>query len=235
MAGLRPVVELMFVDFFGVAADQIFNQMAKLRYMFGGKASVPLVLRTTIGGGVGAAAQHSGCPYSTFTHFPGLKTVVPATPADAKGLLIAAIRDDDPVVFFEHKGLYGTRGPVPVVSDPVPLGRADVKRVGDDVTIVAVAKMVGESLAAAEDLASDGVSAEVVDLRTLSPLDVDTILGSVSKTGRLVIVDEDNPRCSIASDVAALAAQHAFKRLKAPVAMVTSPHTPVPFTPQPRE
>ena len=229
--GMRPVAELMFVDFFGVCMDQIFNQGAKLRYMFGGKATVPMVIRTMIGAGFRAAGQHSGCHYSVFTHMPGLKTVVPSTPADAKGLLAAAIRDDDPVIFFEHKLLYDVQGEVPPGEHVVPLGKADIKREGDRVTVVAIGRMVSMAMEAAETLASEGVSVEVVDPRTLSPLDEDTILSSVRKTRRLVVVDEDNPRCSMATDLVALVASRAFDELDAPPQMVTAPHTPVPFSP----
>jgi acetoin:2,6-dichlorophenolindophenol oxidoreductase subunit beta len=229
--GLRPVVELMFIDFFGVCFDQLHNQGAKLRYMFGGKARVPMVVRTMIGAGFRAAAQHSGSFYSVFTHFPGLKVVVPSTPADAKGLLAAAIRDDDLVIFCEHKLLYDVAGEIPEGEHVVPLGVADIKRAGDDVTIVAIGRMVHLALEAAETLAHDGVEAEVVDPRTLSPLDTDTIIASVRKTGRLVIVDEDTPRCSMATDLAALAVTEAFDHLDAPPQMVTAPHTPVPFSP----
>src|ERR671937_25157 len=207
--GLRPVAELMFVDFFGVCMDQIFNQGAKLRYMFGGKTKVPLVIRTMIGAGFRAAGQHSGSHYSVFTHMPGLKTVVPSTPADAKGLLAASIRDDDPVMFFEHKLLYDTAGEVPEGEYLVELGRADVKREGDGVTVVAIGRMVQLALEAAETLAGEGAEVEVVDPRTLSPLDEDAILASVRKTRRLV----------------------AFDDLDAPPQLVTAPHTPVPFSP----
>jgi pyruvate dehydrogenase E1 component beta subunit len=229
--GLRPVAELMFVDFFGVCMDQIFNQGAKLRYMFGGKAKVPMVIRTMIGAGFRAAGQHSGCHYSVFTHMPGLKCVVPATPGDAKGLLAAAIRDDDPVLFFEHKLLYDVQGEVPPGEHVVPLGRADVKREGDRATVVAIGRMVHMALEAAENLAGEGIEVEVVDPRTLSPLDEDTILASVRKTRRVVVVDEDNPRCSMATDLVALVAGRAFDDLDSPPQMVTAPHTPVPFSP----
>ncbi len=229
--GLRPVVELMFIGFMGVCLDQITNQAAKMRYMFGGKAKIPLVIRTMIGAGFRAAAQHSDSIYSVFVHFPGLKVVAPATPADAKGLLAAAIRDDDPVIFCEHKLLYDIKGPVPEGEHIVPLGLADVKRAGSDVTIVAISRMVLHALEAAEQLARDGISAEVVDLRTLAPLDEATVLGSIRKTGRLVVVDEDNPRCSVACDIATLAATQALEYLNAPVKLVTAPHTPVPFSP----
>ena len=229
--GMRPIAELMFVDFFGVCWDQIYNQGAKLRYMFGGKANCPLVIRTMIGAGMGAAGQHSGCHYSVFTHMPGIKTVIPSTPADAKGLLTAAIRDDDLVVVFENKMLYSMSGEVPENEYIIPLGKADIKREGTDVTIVAISRMVHQALAAADALQADGISVEIVDPRTLSPLDEETILNSVAKTHRLVIVDEDNPRCSAATDIAALAADKAFTELDAPIKLVTAPHTPVPFSP----
>ncbi len=229
--GLRPVAELMFVDFFGCCMDQIYNQGAKFRYMFGGKAICPVVIRTQIGAGVSAAAQHSGCHYSVFTHMPGIKCVVPSTPADAKGLLLTAIRDDDLVLFFENKVLYGTKGEVPEGDEGIPFGVADIKREGEDVTIVAISRMVQQSLAAAKTLAAEGIEAEVVDPRTLSPLDEGTILESVAKTHHLVIVDEDNPRCSVATDIAAMVADKGFDLLDAPVKIVSAPHTPVPFSP----
>ena len=229
--GLRPVAELMFVDFFGCCMDQIFDQGAKFRYMFGGKAKCPVTIRTQIGAGVSAAGQHSGCHYSVFTHMPGIKCVIPSTPADAKGLLLSAIRDDDLVMFFENKVLYGTKGEVPAGEDGIPLGVADIKREGDDVTIVAISRMVHQALAAAETLSAEGIEAEVIDPRTLSPLDDETILSSVAKTHRLVIVDEDNPRCSAATDIAALVADRGFDTLDAPIKLVTAPHTPVPFSP----
>jgi acetoin:2,6-dichlorophenolindophenol oxidoreductase subunit beta len=229
--GMRPIVELMFVDFFGVCWDQIFDQGAKLRYMFGGKASCPLVIRTMIGAGMGAAGQHSGCHYSVFTHMPGIKTVVPSTPADMKGLLEAAIRDDDLVVVFENKMLHGVSGEVPEGEYVIPLGKADIKREGTDITIVAISRMVHQALEAANTLQGQGISAEIVDPRTLSPLDEETILNSVAKTHRLIVVDEDNPRCSVATDIAALVADKAFTELDAPIKLVTAPHTPVPFSP----
>jgi pyruvate/2-oxoglutarate/acetoin dehydrogenase E1 component len=229
--GLRPVAELMFVDFFGCCMDQIFDQGAKLRYMFGGKAKCPVTIRTQIGAGVSAAGQHSGCHYSVFTHMPGIKCVVPSTPADAKGLLLSAIRDDDLVMFFENKVLYGTKGEVPEGNEGIPLGVADIKREGDDVTIVAISRMVHQALAAADALSAEGIEAEVIDPRTLSPLDNETILSSVAKTHRLVVVDEDNPRCSAATDIAAMVADRGFDTLDAPIKRVSAPHTPVPFSP----
>jgi pyruvate/2-oxoglutarate/acetoin dehydrogenase E1 component len=231
IAGLRPVVELMFVDFFGVAMDQIYNQAAKLRYMTGGKAKIPLTIRTTIGGGLRAAAQHSQVLYSIFAHVPGLKVIVPSTPYDAKGLLISAIRDDNPKIFFEHKQLYGIKGPVPEEPYAIPLGKADVKREGKDVTVVAAAYMVHEALKAAEKLEKEGISVEVIDPRTLVPLDKETILTSVKKTGRLVIADEDYDRCGFASWVASIVADEAFGSLKAPIKRVTTPNVPIPFSP----
>ena len=229
--GLRPVAELMFVDFFGCCMDQIFDQGAKFRYMFGGKAKCPVTIRTQIGAGVSAAGQHSGCHYSVFTHMPGIKCVIPSTPADAKGLLLSAIRDDDLVMFFENKVLYGTKGDVPEGNEGIPLGVADIKREGADVTVVAISRMVQQALVAAEALAAEGIDAEVIDPRTLSPLDDETILNSVAKTHRLVIVDEDNPRCSAATDIAAMVADRGFDTLDAPIKLVTAPHTPVPFSP----
>ncbi|WP_395066342.1 alpha-ketoacid dehydrogenase subunit beta [Paraburkholderia silvatlantica] len=227
--GMRPVAELMFIDFMGVCFDQIFNQAAKFRYMFGGKAVTPVVIRTMYGAGLRAAAQHSQMLTSLFTHIPGLKVVCPATPYDAKGLMIEAIRDNDPVIFCEHKLLYTMEGDVPEESYSIPFGEANIVRDGDDVTIVTYGRMVHYALDAAQKLAKDGIEAEVIDLRTTSPLDEETILESARRTGRVVVVDEANPRCSIATDIAALVGQKAFKELKAPVGMVTAPHTPVPF------
>jgi pyruvate/2-oxoglutarate/acetoin dehydrogenase E1 component len=227
--GLRPVVELMFIDFLGVCLDQIFNQAAKFRYMFGGKAVTPVVVRTMWGAGLRAAAQHSQSLLPWVTHVPGLKVAAPSNPYDAKGLLIQAIRDDDPVIFAEHKMLYDVAGEVPEESYTIPFGEANVVREGGDVTIVAFGRMVNTALEAADELASSGVEAEVIDPRTTSPLDTDTILESVENTGRLVVVDESNPRCSLASDIAGLVAQEAFGALRGPIQMVTGPHTPVPF------
>jgi acetoin:2,6-dichlorophenolindophenol oxidoreductase subunit beta len=230
-AGLRPIAELMFVDFLGVCMDQIFNQGGKIRYMFGGKAKVPVVIRTLYGAGFRAAAQHSACLYSVFAHMPGLKCVVPSTPYNAKGLLTAAIRDDDPVIYFEHLVLLDTSGPVPEESYIVPIGQAEIARPGKDVTVVALGRMRLFALQAAEELAKDGIDVEVVDPQSISPLDESTILESVKKTRRLVVVDEDNPRCSVAHDIVTLAAQQAFDYLDAPPQTVTAPHTPVPFSP----
>ena len=228
-SGLRPVAELMFIDFMGVCFDQMFNQAAKFRYMFGGKAETPVVIRTMYGAGFRAAAQHSQCLYPVFTHIPGLKVVTPATPYDAKGLLIQSIRDNDPVIFCEHKALYTLEGDVPEEAYAIPFGEANVTREGDDVSIVTLGRMVHVAHEAADALAKDGINCEIVDLRTTSPMDTDTIIESVENTGRLVVLDESHPRCSIATDVSVIVAQEAFGALKAPIRMVTAPHVPVPF------
>lgn len=229
--GLRPVADLMFVDFLGVCFDQIFNQAAKLRYMFGGKAKVPMVIRAMVGAGQNAAAQHSQMLHAIFTHIPGLKVAMPSGPYDAKGLLTEAIRDDDPVIFLEHKTLYDVKEEVPDETYTVPFGEANFLTDGDDVTVIAISKMVRTAKAAADRLASEGIEVELLDPRTTSPLDEDSILESVEKTGRVVIVDEGNPRCGFAADIASLIASRGFQSLKAPVQLVTPPHTPVPFSP----
>lgn len=230
-AGLRPVVELMFIDFIGVALDQLYNQAAKMKFMFGGKARLPLVVRTTCGAGMCAAAQHSQSLEAWFMHIPGLKVAVPSTPYDAKGLLISAIRDDNPVMFIEHKMLYGTEGEVPEEPYTIPFGQADVKREGTDVTVVATMAMVHKALAAAADLAKDGVSAEVIDPRTLTPLDVETIVNSVKKTHHLVVVHEAVKQAGAGAEIAASVAEEAFDYLDAPIKRIGAPFTPVPFSP----
>jgi len=231
--GLRPVAELMFVDFFGVCMDQIFNQGAKLRYMFGGKAKVPVVIRTMIGAGMGAAGQHSGCHYSVFTHMPGLKTVVPSTPADAKGLLAASIRDDDPVVFIEGEMLYNNKGEVPEQDEfLIPIGQAEVKRAGGDVTLICHSKTVAVALKAAEALAAENVQAEVVDLRTIRPLDAGAILSSVAKTNRAVVLEEGWPFAGVGAQVVDLIQREAFDLLDAPVLRVTGADVPMPYNKQ---
>jgi acetoin:2,6-dichlorophenolindophenol oxidoreductase subunit beta len=230
-AGLRPVAELMFVDFIGVAFDQLFNQAAKIRYMFGGKAKIPMVLRMPQGAGLGAAAQHSQSLEAWFMHVPGLKVAMPATPYDAKGLLISAIRDDNPVVFLEHKMLYGTEGDVPDEPYTVDFGKAEVRREGEDVTIVATSKMVLTALEAAEQLAADGISAEVIDPRTISPLDMDTIIESVKKTHGLLVAHEAVKFGGAGAEIAAQVAQDAFDYLDAPLMRIGAPFTPVPFSP----
>lgn len=229
-SGLRPVAELMFVDFVGVCLDQIYNQAAKFRYMFGGKAQTPVVIRAMCGAGFRAAAQHSQMLTPIFTHIPGLKVVCPSNAYDAKGLLIQAIRDNDPVIFLEHKNLYASEWEVPQEAYAIPFGEANIARAGNDITIVTYGMMVPYSLAAAKILKKESIDVEVIDLRTLSPIDMDTVIESVENTGRLVCVDESTPRCSIASDVSASIAQHAFASLKAPIEMVTAPHTPAPFS-----
>ncbi|MBK0291803.1 alpha-ketoacid dehydrogenase subunit beta [Priestia megaterium] len=229
--GLRPVAELMFNDFIGCCLDQVLNQGAKFRYMFGGKAEVPVTIRTTHGAGLRAAAQHSQSLYALFTSIPGIKVVVPSTPYDAKGLLLAAIEDNDPVIFFEDKTLYNMKGEVPEGYYTIPLGKADVKREGTDLTIVAIGKQVNTALTAADQLSHKGIDVEVVDPRSLSPFDEETILSSVEKTNRLIVIDEANPRCSIATDIAALVADKGFDMLDAPIKRITAPHTPVPFSP----
>jgi acetoin:2,6-dichlorophenolindophenol oxidoreductase subunit beta len=214
----------------GVCFDQLFNQAAKFRYMFGGKAVTPLTIRTMYGAGFRAASQHSQCLYPLFTHIPGLKVVLPSNPYEAKGLLIQAIRDDDPVIFFEHKALYDMEGEVPDEAYAIPFGQANVAREGDDVTIVAFGRMVNLANAAADALAKTGVSCTVVDPRTTSPLDRDTILETVEETGRLVVVDEAHPRCSMATDIVSLVTENIFGSLKAAPKTVTAPHAPVPFS-----
>jgi len=231
MTGMRPIAELMFIDFMGVCFDLLFNQAAKFRYMFGGKAVTPLVVRTAIGAGFRAAAQHSQSLHAIFTHIPGLKVVVPSNAYDAKGLLIEAIRDDDPVIFCEHKVLYDTVGDVPEESYRIPFGEANIVRSGGDITIVALARMVNFAVEAAATLSKKGIECTIIDPRTISPLDLDTIVDSVEETGRLVVVDEGYPRCGLASDIASEVAEHAFGALKAPIKKVTPPHTPVPFSP----
>ena len=232
VSGLRPVVELMFVDFMGVCFDQIFNQAAKFRYMFGGKSVTPLVVRTMYGAGIRAASQHSQCLYSIFAHIPGLKVVIPSSPYEAKGLLIQSIRDDDPVMFFEHKAMYDDEEEVPDEAFAIPFGEANLVREGGDITLVAIGRMVKLATEAADKLERDGIHCTVLDPRTISPLDDESILDSVEETGRLVIVDEASPRCNMATDISALVAQNAFGALKAPIKMVTPPHTPVPFAPE---
>lgn len=229
LAGKRAIAELMFADFVGVCLDQLYNQIAKFRYMFGGRSRCPVTVRVTYGAGMNAAAQHSQAVYSMLTSIPGLKVAMPTTPADAKGLLTTALRGDDPVMFFEHKTLYGVAGEVPQGEYSLPFGDAALVREGGDATIVTCGQLVGFAQTAADALAKQGIACDVIDLRTTSPLDEETILDSVENTGRLIVADESPPRCSLATDIAALVANKAFAALKAPVEMVTAPHTPVPF------
>ncbi|WP_371371783.1 alpha-ketoacid dehydrogenase subunit beta [Sporomusa aerivorans] len=230
-AGLRPIAEIMFVDFMGVCMDELFNQAAKMHYMFGGKAKIPMVLRTPCGAGMGAAAQHSQSMEAWFTHIPGIKTVMPSTPADAKGLMAAAVRDDNPVMYIEHKQLLGVKGDVPAGDYVIPLGKADIKKEGSDVTIVAWSWMVHKALAAAEALAEEGIQAEVLDPRTLMPLDTESILKSVGKTGRLVIVQEAVKTGGFGGEIAAIVAEEGMDLLDGPIKRVAMPFTPIPFSP----
>ena len=231
LTGMRPVTEIMFIDFTTVCMDMIINQMAKMHYMFGGKGKVPMVLRVNIGAGRGTAAQHSQSFHSIFMHVPGLFVAAPSTPYDAKGLLIEAIKNDNPVIFVEHKRLYNTRGMVPEESYRIPFGKAEVKRAGKDVTVFATHALVLSALEAAEEAAKDGIDVEVIDPRTLSPLDKDTLIASVKKTGRLLVADEDNKTCGVAAEVSAIVAEEAIEYLKAPILRNCSPDTPVPFSP----
>lgn len=230
-AGLKPVVEIMFNPFFTLASDMIVNHAAKLRYLSGGKSSFPLVVRMKAGAGFGAGCQHSHNLEAWVAHCPGLKVVMPGTPADAKGLLKSAIRDPNPVVFIEDMMLYFVPGPVPEGEYLIPIGEADIKRQGRDVTLVTWSKMVGTALKAAEELAREGVEAEIVDLRTLVPLDTRTILSSVRKTGRLVVLHEATRTGGFAGEVAAVVMEEAFADLKAPLRRVTGPDIPVPASP----
>jgi len=233
LTGMRPVGEIMFMDFVTLAAEQLVNQAAKIGFMFGGKAKVPFVLRTPAGSGTGAAAQHSQSLENWFVHVPGLKVVMPSTPRDAKGLLIASIRDDNPVIFVEHKLLYRTKGPVPEKPYTIPLGSAEVKREGRDVTIVATSIMVKRSLEAAEQLAQMGIEAEVVDPRTLKPLDEETIIRSVTKTGRALIVHEACRTGGYGGEVAAvIAGSEAFNYLEAPIIRLAGRDMPIPYNRQ---
>ena len=231
LAGLRPVAEIMFADFFGVCFDQIYNQIAKFRYMFGGKTTCPVVIRTAMGAGMNMGAQHSQTMYSFVTAVPGLKVVIPSNAYDAKGLMIQAIRDDDPVIFFEHKALYPRKGEVPEEAYVVPFGEASLVCEGEHVTVVAIGRMVAFAEKAIDALAKEGISCDLIDPRTTSPLDEETICESVESTGHLVVVDESPPRCSVASDIAGMVACKAFRALKAPIIQVTAPHSPVPFAP----
>jgi pyruvate dehydrogenase E1 component beta subunit len=231
ITGYRPVVEIQIATFFWVAMDQICNQASKLRYMSGGQATLPITLRTVNGVIGSAAAQHSETMYSNFLNTPGLKIAVPSNPHDAKGMLKAAIRDDNPVLFFEHLRLGAKKGPVPETDYLVPLGKAAVVREGKDVTLIAIAWMVDIALDAAKKLEADGISAEVIDVRSLVPLDKDTILGSVRKTGRAVVIDEAHKTGSAASEIAATIAEEAFSALRAPVRRVCSLDVPIPFSP----
>ena len=239
-SGMRPIVELMFVDFFGVCMDQIYNHLAKNTYMAGGHIKLPVVLTTAIGGGYNDAAQHSQCLYATFAHMPGLKVVVPSNAYDAKGLMIQAIRDDNPVMFMYHKGIMGlpwmayfegSSGEVPEQPYTLPFGQARVAREGKDLTIVSISQMVQKALLAAEELAKAGISAEVVDLRTLVPLDRQAVLKSVAKTGRLIVADEDYLGFGLSGEISAIVAENLDSlELKAPVRRLAVPNVPIPYS-----
>jgi pyruvate/2-oxoglutarate/acetoin dehydrogenase E1 component len=231
MTGMRPVVDIMFGDFMTLVMDQLVNQAAKIHYMSGGRLKAPLTIRTTLGATRRSAAQHSQSLHALVAHIPGLKVVLPSTPHDAKGLFKSAIRDDNPVVVFEDKMMFAVKGPVPVDEYVLPLGVADVKRAGDDVTLVATSSMVYVALEAAEQLAADGVSAEVVDPRTLVPLDRETIVGSARKTGRAIVVDEGHRSYGVGAELAAVIAEEAFYDLDAPVRRVSAMDVPIPFSP----
>jgi acetoin:2,6-dichlorophenolindophenol oxidoreductase subunit beta len=231
MTGMRPVVDIMFGDFIGLIMDQLANQAAKVHYMSGGKLKVPLVLRTTLGATRRSAAQHSQSLHAWVSHIPGLKVVLPSTPYDAKGLLKTAVRDDNPVVFFEDKMMYQLKGPVPEDEYTIPFGVADVKREGTDVTIVATSSMVQVALSAAENLAQLGISAEVVDPRTMFPLDKETLIASAQKTSRAIVVDEGYERYGVTAELAAVIAEGAFYYLDAPVKRMGAMDVPVPFSP----
>lgn len=231
LTGLRPIVEIMFIDFTPSCMDMIVNQMAKMHYMLGGKAKIPMVLRTNCGSTArGAAAQHSQSFYAFFLHIPGLRVVTPSTPYDAKGLLNSAIADDNPVIFVEHKRLYNTKGNVPEEYYTVPFGKADIKKEGNDITIVATQALVRNALNIAEEMEREGISIEVVDPMTLNPLDKESIFKSVKKTGRLIVADEGCLTCGIASEISSLVVQEVFDYLQSPIIKVGSPDTPVPYS-----
>lgn len=229
LTGYRPVAEIMFIDFAALAMDQIVNQAAKINFMSDGRVNVPLVIRTQGGVGNGVASQHSQSLEAWFYHVPGLKIVMPSTPYDVKGLLKTAIRDESPVMFIEHKMIYPVKGPVPEEEYSVPFGKAAVKREGSDVTIFAYSGMALKSLEAAEELSREGIECEVIDPRTLVPLDIDTLINSVKKTGKLIVVSEACSRGSVASDISARVTEKAFKYLRAPVKIVAGLNTPIPY------
>lgn len=230
--GLRPIAELMFVDFLTVGMDQLVNQAAKMRYMFGGKISVPMVVRLPAGGGVRAAAQHSQSLEAWVTHIPGLKVVYPSNPQDARGLMLTAIEDDNPVMYLEHKALYAVKGEVEDKVEPIPFGKAKVKREGRDVTVITYGKQVYDALHASEELSKEGIDVEVIDLRSLYPLDKDAIFKSVAKTNRVLIVTEENKRGGFGGEISATIAEECFDELDAPVVRIGTLNTPIPFSPE---
>ncbi|MFA5636562.1 MAG: alpha-ketoacid dehydrogenase subunit beta [Anaerovoracaceae bacterium] len=231
LTGLRPVIELMFSDFLLVAADQVINQAAKIRYMSGGQATVPMVIRTPIGAGRSSAAQHSQSMQAMVAQFPGLIIALPSTAQEAKGLLKTAIRDNNPVIFFEHKMEYNRKYQIDDVVEPIPFGKANIVREGKDITIVATSSLVMKSQEAAEKLEKEGISAEVIDLRTIVPLDFNTILESVKKTGKLIVADEAHERCGVGAEIGFQIMENAFYYLDAPVGRVNTPNVPLPFSP----
>lgn len=231
LTGMRPVVEIMFIDFSTCAMDMIVNQMAKIHYMFGGRGKVPMVLRVNIGAGRGTAAQHSQSFHAFFVHIPGLLVAAPSSPYDAKGLMNTAILDENPVIFVEHKKLYATKGNVPEEYYTIPFGKAEVKREGNDITIIATHEMVNRSLRVAEEFAKEEIEIEVIDPRTLRPIDKASILKSVKKTGRIIVADEGSVTCGISAEISAIVAEEAVDCLQAPILRVGSPDTPVPFSP----
>ncbi|MCL2110703.1 MAG: alpha-ketoacid dehydrogenase subunit beta [Clostridiales bacterium] len=231
LTGVIPVVELMFSDFLLVAADQAINQMAKIRYMSGGQATVPMVIRCPIGGGRSSAAQHSQSMQAMVAHFPGIKVLVPSTAQEAKGLLKSAVRDPDPVIFFEHKMEYSNKFEIDDSIELIPIGKADVKRAGEDITIVATSSLAIKSLSAAEKLAGEGISCEVIDLRSVIPFDRDTVIASVKKTGRLLVVDEAHEFCGIGAEIGANLMDDIFYDLDAPIGRIATPNVPLPFSP----
>lgn len=232
LVGMRPVAEIMYIDFSFIGADQIANQIAKLRYMTGGMVKVPLVLRTQCGGGVSAGPHHSQCLEAIYTHIPGLIVVMPSTPYDAKGLLKSSIREDNPVIFIEHKGLYGQSGEVPEEDYLIPLGKAEIKRQGNDITAITYSRSVIRALKAAEELAKDGVDLEIIDLRTIKPLDEDLVLSSVQKTGRVMVIHEAAKTGGYGAEIAATIAEKAFDYLDAPIKRVAALDSPIPFNPK---
>ncbi|WP_195854707.1 alpha-ketoacid dehydrogenase subunit beta [Aerococcus mictus] len=229
VTGLRPVPELMFNDFIGFCLDSLLGQGSKMRYMFGGKAQIPMVVRTMHGAGASAAAQHSGSYYGIFGSIPWIKVVVPATPYDAKGLLLSSIEDNNIVVFSEDKTIYGQKGEVPEEYYTIPIGKANVYRQGDDLTIVTIGKMLFVAEEVAERLSKDGISVEVIDLRTVAPWDQETVIESVKKTGRLIVIDESNPHNNTATDIASVVSDKAFDYLDGPIKCICAPNVPVPF------
>jgi pyruvate/2-oxoglutarate/acetoin dehydrogenase E1 component len=235
LAGLRPIAEIMYIDFSFLCMDQIFNQIAKIRYMSGGNAVVPVVIRTQMGKKGSAAAQHSQCLEAIYAHIPGIKVVTPSTPYDAKGLLASSIRDNDPIVFIEHCGLYNSKGEVPQEPYTVELGKADIKREGEDITVVAISKSVLDALEAADELQNEGINVEVIDPRTIKPLDSATILESIEKTHRLLITHEACKTGGLGAEIAAIVAEEGMYSLDAPVKRITAHDTPIPFAPKMEE